>query len=114
MSKPNLATEELVLVTDATRKGIGARADFVGRRQEGEADSLVFKCACGCGGHVAVDRVKMERLEAYRLAWLSRAKAKRIETPCFGGLAYVSGHEPMGIVGDSVRTGVRTQLRASA
>lgn len=106
-------SSELV-VTSSTRRGIGARPDFKGARREPQVDGLVFSCACGCGGHVLVDREPMERLEAYRLAHTARAKAKRWSAAVFGGACYVRGHEPMGIIGEAVRTGERTHLRATA
>jgi hypothetical protein len=112
MSKRN-ANTDIVVVTDATRRGLGERADFVGRRQEDGVDGLVFRCSCGCGGHVVVDRVKMEKVEAYRRAFKARCESRGV-SPGFGGAVYVKGHEPMGILAETVRTGERTQLRATA
>jgi hypothetical protein len=92
-------------------RGIVARPDFKGARNPG---GLVFACSCGCGGHVLVQREAMERLEALRAAHTATAKVKRYPAAVFGGACYVKGHEPLGIIGESVRTGERTHLRATS
>lgn len=96
------------------RVGIGARADFKGARRDAQTDGLVFRCSCGCGGHVLVQREPMERLEAYRAAHTARARAKHFSATVFAGLCYVKGHEPLGIIGESIRTGERVHLRATS
>jgi hypothetical protein len=98
----------------STRAGIFARPDFKGARRDANTDGLVFACSCGCGGHVLVDRSAMERLEVLRAAHTATAKAKGYATAVFGNACYVKGHEPLGIIGESVRTGERTHLRATS
>lgn len=92
---------ELALI----QRGIATRPDFRGARAPG---GLVFDCACGCGGHALVDRENMEKLEAYRAA--RQASAKIV----FSGNVYIREHAPAGIVGEAIRTGERTHLRATS
>lgn len=94
-------------------RGLGARADFVGLRGDGADARLVFKCACGCGGHALVSRSEMEKVEAYR-TYLNAKAATAGRPHCFGGAVYVTGHEPLGIAFANTRCGERTHLRATA
>jgi hypothetical protein len=92
--------------------GLGARADFVGYRDKG----LIFRCACGCGGHAMVDRAELEALDTY-IATRPRAPrwAER-EAGGRGGLTsrvYITDHQPLGIAAEKIRVGARVALRAT-
>lgn len=84
--------------------------DLIGHRAE--TDELVFRCSCGCGGHVLISRRHAVGLDVARAGARERAAADG-EAPCFGRGYFIEGHEPMGLAASKLRTGKRTQLRAT-
>jgi hypothetical protein len=75
-------------------------------------DQLIFECACGCGGHAAIERKKVFAVEEAREHTHRTFKGK--DKPIFGEGYFIEGHTPVGIAGFNARTGSRTFLNATA
>lgn len=87
------------------------RRDFVGYRKA--TDSFIWRCGCGCNGHVAIAADSYEPLMEARKRNVERAAADD-EPHCFGLAFYVDGHEPLGIAAGKFRTGPRVRVRATS
>jgi hypothetical protein len=73
----------------------------------------VFKCACGCGGHVLIKRTAAVALDVARDEARQRASEDG-EAHCFGSGYFIEHHEPLGMVCRGSRVGKRTHLRATS
>ncbi len=76
-------------------------------------DSIIFECACGCGGHTSIKRSDVTAVELARKRCQEFAKGDKTD-PVFGEGYFIADHTPVGIAGFTIRSGPRTRLEPSA
>ncbi len=86
------------------------RPDLVGYRAQAGGDRMIFRCACGCGGHTAIPVAAYAPLGRARAA----AHARWATKAAWGAGFYITGHAPEGIAAQKHRQGPQVALKATA
>jgi hypothetical protein len=117
-SRTVIPGHEELLPEDAldSRDARSWREDLVGYRssQAPTGDLMIFRCACGCGGHAAIPVRVYAPLGRARAQAHARAAQPAHDLAVWGRGFFITGHAPDGIAAQKARSGPRVALKATA